>query len=99
MARRGSGWRGWLTTGCQNRKSFTRGRISGLPSNTQGGSRMREFRTYGSVRGAFGNGRPYRDQTVFAVRLLVAVACRYGVVDVLDREVELVFVAFAAAKL
>jgi len=23
---------------------------------------MREFRTYGSVRGAHGNGRPYRDQ-------------------------------------
>ena len=23
---------------------------------------MREFRTYGSVRGALGNGRPYRDQ-------------------------------------
>jgi hypothetical protein len=22
---------------------------------------MREFRTYGSERGAFGNGRPYRD--------------------------------------
>ena len=25
---------------------------------------MREFRTYGSVRGAHGNGRPYRDQTL-----------------------------------
>jgi len=24
---------------------------------------MRESRTYGSVRGAFGNGRPYRDQS------------------------------------
>ena len=23
---------------------------------------MREFRTYGSMRGALGNGRPYRDQ-------------------------------------
>ncbi len=30
-------------------------------SNTQGGSRMREFRPYGSVRGAPSNGRPYRD--------------------------------------
>ena len=30
------------------------------PSNTQGGSRMRESRTYGSVRGALSNGRPYR---------------------------------------
>ena len=25
---------------------------------------MREFRTYGSVRGALGNGRSYRDQTL-----------------------------------
>jgi hypothetical protein len=25
---------------------------------------MREFRTYGSVRGAHGNGRPYRDQSL-----------------------------------
>ena len=29
---------------------------------TRGGSRMRESRTYGSVRGARGNSRPYRDQ-------------------------------------
>ena len=32
-----------------------------LPSDTQGGSRMREFRPYGSVRGARGNSRPYRE--------------------------------------
>ena len=32
-----------------------------LPSHTQGGSRMRESRTYGSVRGARGNSRPYRE--------------------------------------
>jgi hypothetical protein len=25
---------------------------------------MREFRTYGSVRGAHGNGRPYRDHSL-----------------------------------
>jgi hypothetical protein len=31
------------------------------PSTTQGGSRMREFRSYGSVRGARSNARPYRD--------------------------------------
>ncbi len=43
------------------------GHTSGSPSNTQGGSRMRESRTYGSVRGASGNGRPYRDQAVLAV--------------------------------
>ena len=29
---------------------------------------MREFRTYGSVRGALGNGRSYRDQSVFGFR-------------------------------
>src|SRR5215213_6293604 len=36
-------------------------RAANLPSTTQGGSRMRECRTYGSVRGAPSNGRPYRD--------------------------------------
>src|SRR6202022_4037345 len=30
--------------------------------DTRGGSRMRESRTYGSVRGARGNSRPYRDR-------------------------------------
>jgi hypothetical protein len=32
-----------------------------LPSNTQGGSRVRELRMLGSVRGVLSNGRPYRD--------------------------------------
>ena len=31
------------------------------PSDTQGGSRMPESGTYGSVRGALSNERPYRD--------------------------------------
>jgi hypothetical protein len=31
--------------------------------DTRGGSRMRESRTYGSVRGARGNSRPYREGT------------------------------------
>jgi hypothetical protein len=31
--------------------------------DTRGGSRMRESRTYGSVRGARGNSRPYREST------------------------------------
>ena len=34
-----------------------------LPSHTRGGSRMRESRTCGSVRGARGNSRPYRCKT------------------------------------
>src|SRR5258707_10889998 len=38
-------------------------RNSDLPSLTRGRSRMRESRTYGSVRGGAGsNLRPYRDQ-------------------------------------
>jgi hypothetical protein len=35
--------------------------------DTRGGSRMRESRTYGSVRGARGNSRPYRDRFFAAV--------------------------------
>src|SRR5215472_11362772 len=35
--------------------------ISDLPSPTRGGRRMRESRTYGVVRGALSNERPYRD--------------------------------------
>ena len=37
------------------------GPLNASASNTQGGSRMRECRTYGSVRGARSNARPYRD--------------------------------------
>src|SRR5262245_6523445 len=33
--------------------------------DTRGGSRMRESCTYGSVRGARGNSRPYRDRRTF----------------------------------
>jgi hypothetical protein len=33
--------------------------------DARGGSRMRESRTYGSVRGARGNSRPYRDRREF----------------------------------
>src|SRR5260370_16049104 len=60
-ARRGHGSRSWLTTSFPNPASFILGQACALPSNTQGGSRMRESRTYGSVRGACSNGRPYRD--------------------------------------
>jgi hypothetical protein len=37
------------------------GRLNSSASNTPGGSRMREFRPYGFVRGAFSDERPYRD--------------------------------------
>src|SRR5271166_1770346 len=61
IAVRGTGWRGLWTTGSPDRVSFIHGRACALPSDTRGGSRMRESRTYGSVRGAPSNGRPYRD--------------------------------------
>ena len=60
----GSGSSRSLMTGSPKRKSFIRGRSSALPSSTRGGSRMREIRLYGSVRGAAGNGRPYRELSV-----------------------------------
>src|SRR5215470_5883255 len=37
--------------------------------DTQGGNRMRESCTYGSVRGARGNSRPYRDRRDFITLL------------------------------
>ena len=36
----------------------------GQPSNIRGGSRMQESCTYGSVRGAPSNGRPYRNREI-----------------------------------
>ena len=36
------------------------------PSNIRGGSRMRASRTYGSMRGAPSNGRPYRNRAMQA---------------------------------
>jgi hypothetical protein len=50
----------------QSREDVSQGleriRQAALPSTTRGGSRMRESRTYGSVRGALSNERPYRDR-------------------------------------
>ena len=37
---------------------------------------MRESRTYGSVRGALSNGRPYRDRASAVPTVLRSVACR-----------------------
>ena len=45
----------------QTARDSTLGPNSDLPSLTRGRSRMRESRTYGSVRGAGSNLRPYRD--------------------------------------
>ena len=50
----------------RNPESFTHGLAFALPSRTRGGSRMRELRPYGSVRGAVSNDRPYRDKVTTA---------------------------------
>src|SRR5215217_2642016 len=47
--------------GSPARTSFTPGRVNVSPSDTQGGSRVPELGSLGSVRGALSNGRPYRD--------------------------------------
>src|ERR1700704_2897644 len=55
-------------------RTQSRARVSQAPERmrqllavwTRGGSRMRESRTYGSVRGARGNSRPYRERRPFA---------------------------------
>ena len=43
---------------------FILGRANASPSNTQGGSPVRESRSPGSVRGVLSNGHPYRDKVV-----------------------------------
>jgi hypothetical protein len=58
----------------QRRISVTQGvgsHTAAYAVNTRGGSRMRESRLYGSVRGARGNSRPYRER-VSLLRLLTA---------------------------
>ena len=48
--------------GCPSPESFIRGQTDALPPITQGGSRMPELGTFGSVRGVPGNGHSYRNQ-------------------------------------
>ena len=45
--------------------------IHGVSPNTPGRSRVREFRSHGSVRGAVSNGRPYREQAEFEPMLSI----------------------------
>src|SRR5437667_4318586 len=66
--RPGSGSSGWPTTGSRNRESFIRGQRVASPLDTQGGSRMPELGPYGSVRGARGNSRPYRESRRYAAK-------------------------------
>jgi hypothetical protein len=58
----GRGWPNWPTSTSPSHGSCILGRVCGLPSSTRGRSRVREFRSHGSVRGALSNERPYREQ-------------------------------------
>src|ERR1700724_1517640 len=71
-ARAGNGLRGWPTPGSPNHTSGIPGHRFASPSPTRGGSRMRESRSYGSVRGALSNERPYRERGETSTRLEVA---------------------------
>ncbi len=62
VERRGTGSPSWLRSGSPSPVSYTLGQAFGSPSNTRGRSRMRASRSYGSVRRALSNGRPYRDR-------------------------------------
>src|SRR4029078_7691658 len=64
--RLGSGSSGWPTTGSRNRESFIRGQRDASPSDTRGGRRVPELGSRGSVRGARGNSRPYRESRISA---------------------------------
>jgi hypothetical protein len=57
----------WSDTATEDPSSVSERPIS---RSTSGKSRMREFFTYGSVRGAAGNGRPYRDPPILPQREL-----------------------------
>src|SRR3984957_5307967 len=61
-SRHGKGSKVSRVNGCLLPRSSIRGRLTASASNPRGGSRMRESRPYGSERGAFSNGRPYRDR-------------------------------------
>jgi Reverse transcriptase (RNA-dependent DNA polymerase) len=57
----GSAWTDWCVGGFPASASCIRIRVSALTPFIQGRSRMRESRSYGSVRGVAGDRYPYRD--------------------------------------
>ena len=59
--RHGNGSLNLPGSSCLYPESFILGRANASPSNTQGGSPVRESRTPGSVRGVLSNEHPYRD--------------------------------------
>ena len=75
-----SGWAGAVWSGSpiaifRSRGSCIRSRNNASSPSTRGRSRMREFRTYGSVRGAASNGRPYRDPSDIAASVRGSEGC------------------------
>src|SRR6476660_9330266 len=61
--RHGNGWLTLQRSSYLDPISFIPGRVNASPSDTQGGSPVRESRPPGSVRGVLSNGHPYRDRT------------------------------------
>src|SRR4029077_2399895 len=61
-ARHGNGWLNLQQSSYLYPISFIPGRVNASPSDTQGGSPVRESRPPGSVRGVPSNGHPYRDR-------------------------------------
>ena len=59
----GTGWRNSRRSSCHRPTSFIPGPACASPSNTQGGSPVRESRPPGSVRGVRRKAHPYRDRT------------------------------------
>src|SRR4029077_4319037 len=59
--RPGNGWLNLQRSSYLYPISFIPGRVNASPSDTQGGSPVRESRPPGSVRGVLSNGHPYRD--------------------------------------
>jgi len=57
----GSAWTDWCAGGFPASASCNCTPVSALPPFIQGTSRMREIRSYGSVRGVAGDRYPYRD--------------------------------------
>src|ERR1035441_1260971 len=57
----GIAWSDWCASGYPASASCIRIRVFALTPFIQGRSRMREIRSYGSVRGVVGDRYPYRD--------------------------------------
>src|ERR1700736_3661659 len=65
----GSALQLWLTGGFHRHEFYIRIRVFALTPNIQDKSRMREIRSYGSVRGALGDQSPYRDHNYAVTRV------------------------------